>query len=800
VLVNRVVLYLILSFLLLGSEAGYCHHNADQQQLTLSNDTQRFELAPFVEYLEDEHSRLTLSQVTSKQQNKFQHYASEVGTGNFGLKRGAFWHRFTLRNSVAHEIEVVLELYNPIVDNVELYIPENSNYSIKRAGTLPGNLEREIDSNYLAFSLVLQPHEQKTYFMKATSRSGAYFPLAVYTGYGYDWEILIRIVAGGIFVGMILGLLAYNSLIYLYTKIPIHLYYILLCLATALYCATRENYIYKFENFLLPINILNTIVPLIWSVAFSMFFRVYLATKVFFPILDRLVVLYCYFVAFCIVCAIAGLPPIIFIIFYVIPTFGYAIILFYVAIYSWLHGSRPALYMVIGLVLPIIAGGIRTLVYVGVVTISSSMEIFMNNLDVIQLVVLSLGLVSFVRVLTDEKLEKEKAAISASISNRMKSQFVNRMSFQIRNSLNGVISGSNAMALTALAAEQQRYSNVILRSGQSLLTIVNDIATFSQSEYAELTLESKPLNIAEHVKDCIGIFENIAQEKGLELLVNIDRNTPLRVMGDADRLRQILLNLLSNAFKFTERGQILLEVKCLDHSYEGSLGEYKFTVTDSGIGIDKEQQAKLFKAYQQADASIVKRFGGTGLGLVICQRLVKLMRGEMGFESEKGRGSMFWFTAKLPLCRTLEAQSELQNDESTADVLRGLRILIVDDDAICRQVLKTTFDILGAQSVTVSSGESALASYKKAANSFDLVLMDRVMPDMDGLLTTGAIREYERVNRLRAIPIIAVTAMVVNDEKSGCMAAGMNGFIAKPVTIDVLRSEIANVMLIKATV
>ena len=444
--------------------------------------------------------------------------------------------------------------------------------------------------------------------------------------------------------------------------------------------------------------------------------------------------------------------------------------------------------------------------------------------------------------------ELESALTTAREATKMKSRFLANMSHEIRTPMNGVLGMTDFLLGTELTSEQQEYAGSIKRSADSLLLLINDILDISRIEAGKLRLLRVAFPVKSVVQETASLFALQARGKGLEFQCEIAENLPHTAMGDPGRLGQILTNLLGNAIKFTDQGRIGVTAEALRLSEEDML--VRFVVHDSGIGISRDQQERLFESFTQGDDSSTRKYGGTGLGLAISKQLVELMGGEIGVESERGRGSRFWFTARfgigvapeseaperplapapaplaaapapkvapatsptapsetagsrpaaahLPAAPVAVASASVKitpvmNTPAASPPLTGMlvpsrkyRILLAEDNEINKRITLRLLDKLGITADAVVNGEEAVAALEK--RKYDLVLMDCQMPVMDGYEATAAIRIRE--GTARHTPICALTANAMEGDREKCLAAGMDDYVSKPVGLEKLREAV----------
>jgi len=387
-------------------------------------------------------------------------------------------------------------------------------------------------------------------------------------------------------------------------------------------------------------------------------------------------------------------------------------------------------------------------------------------------------------------VELRRAKDAAEESARAKAIFLATMSHELRTPMNGVLGCTQLLQDTALTDPQRQLLETMHRSAESLLVLVNDILDFSKIEAGKMSLEVADVELRSLIADVITLTSEAAKKKGLIVQVELAPDIPAELRGDSIRLRQILFNLVGNAIKFTEQGGIHISVKTVPCNQNDSDAiVLQWTVKDTGIGITADQQARLFGAYSQAEVSTARKYGGTGLGLMICCQLVELMGGAMMVESAPGKGSSFtYMTSLLPaIQRATSAHAVQPFITSMADRATPLRILVVDDNEINQVVACKFLQKLGCQVEVARNGREAVDSIAQA--TYDAVLMDCEMPEMNGYEAAQEIRRQEQ-GTTRHLPIIALTGHASSEDEQKCRQAGMDDVVTKPMTLPTLRAKL----------
>ncbi|OUS32386.1 hypothetical protein A9Q99_00940 [Gammaproteobacteria bacterium 45_16_T64] len=715
---------------------------------------------------------------------------------NFGYLSGTVWLRFSLSNHLDRSQSLNLEVgYNPLDSVIFYQVPDSysggGHIQEEAQGDMIPFEQRRLKLRGTFFEFFIPANSTSTYYLRIESTSSIAAPLYISDGHAMKERLENNNVALGLYYGVLLGLGGYNLFLFVSMRTRAYLYYVCVIVTSGLFWATIDGYSFKY---LWPDSVRwnsLSVVVFLYSIVISalLFSSEYLNLRKESPRSQRLSLSLVFL-------ALIGmvLSPIIPIrvssIVMLILTFIACSALMSFGIMRLKQGFRPARYFVTAWALYLFSTILGVVSVLDLISFYIPYPVILKMASACEMILLSLGLADLINGLKEKQIQIIKEVATAQAENRAKSDFLAKMSHEIRTPMNGVLGMADLLKSEQLNQKQANYVEVIQNSGHSLMNVINDILDFSKIEAGKMEIECVSFDVEQIINECMALFALKADVKGIELISDIKPDTPLQLHGDPNRIRQVILNLLGNAFKFTEQGSVVLRLYESGRSkFEEGGVKIRFEIVDSGIGLSLDAQKGLFTDYTQSDNSVSRQYGGTGLGLSISKELANLMGGDIGVISTENKGSTFWFTVDFARCDRQRLVSHLPKD-----ILKGKKILIVEDNPVFCNVAYQYTQAWGMESYIAQNSAECIAMVNQhidGASIFDIVLMDWRLPDGDGVALSKKIHEIPHCQDLL---VALITCMRIPPSKDELDNSGISLCIEKPIGASELHGKLSRAL------
>jgi len=722
----------------------------------------------YFEYYEDKDKVETIQSIQNR--NNFIPLNKSVGSHFFSTS--AFWYKIKVNNPQTYVEKQLLLMNVSWLDSVDFYIFSPSRKLDRyQQGNVQAFEARSLDIANINVVHAFEPGISEVY-MRVLTRDPIIVSLSIqpielfYKKYSQEVAIV------GIFFGIIMAMYIYNSILYISSRKSIYGYYVLYLTFFILMLIAYNGYLYQYIWPNSP-NLNSVTIPILmyaFIVTGVIFGRNFLDMKTSYPDIYQISEYFIYSVVISavILYLLGGYHYLV--MGSILSTLVFSFFMFYMGLVSWLNSNHWARYFLMGSTAGLLGTFITASSVISLIPFSTLSYRAIDIGVVIDAMLLSLALAERMRIVQEEKiLAEKKAKENANISTQVKDEFISKMSHELRTPLNSIMGFIPLVAKEVNDVKTLSYISTMYNSSQSLLHIIDELLNLSDYQKGKMKLNEAPFYPMDKFLTCIKLFEGAAQDKSIVYISQINSKMPDKLFGDSDKILQILYNFISNAIKFTpDEGHVHIIV-----SYNDATEQLTLSVKDSGIGIKQADQDSIFEVFTQSDNSTTRRFGGTGIGLTLCKEFALMMNANIILESELNQGSTFSLHVPLQVPKEVSANQELIQQKYQG------HILIVEDNKTTQMFLGAVLDDYTITYKIANDGLEAVEMYKN--ESFDLVIMDENMPNLNGMGATKIIRSFEESKSLTSTPIIGFSANVKESDKEAFLLSGMDDFIEKPI-------------------
>lgn len=705
---------------------------------------------------------------------------------NFGYREKGVWFKVDFHNQARSSETYILEFGYPLLDQVDVFIV-NTEGIIEEAyklGDLKSFDRRVVNLPDFSVPIAFSENEIKRIYFYVKTLSSFRVPVRISQFVHYMSQISIEQIVQGIFYGVAFGLLIYNLFIAIYLRDPSYCYYLVFIIACIGFISSIDGNGYRIWSESVYWQQMSIYIFAHIAIISGLVFAQSLLETKEKPWIGRISMIQSALNLLGIgVCVIADTD--VGAKYLIVSAMLGTILMITIGVVRLLNGYKPALQYVLGWAAFLVGVLMLGLSGLGVVqnTVFTNYGIQLGMAA--QMVLLSLSLGKRINVLKEQQQRDQEAVLVAQTETKAKSEFLAKMSHEIRTPMSGVLGMVELMKDTPLSDQQNRYIDTIYNSGEALLGVINDILDYSKIESGKLGLEKIEFDLTALIDECASIMNHKMLEKNLNFICEFDSKLPKRVVGDPTRVRQIILNFLSNAWKFTDQGSVFIKtsweetiqtVEDDESDKTSATLMVKFEIIDNGIGISPEQQSNLFKSFSQADSSTTRKYGGTGLGLAICKQLTELMGGEIGVVSAENNGSTFWFTVAFETCA--QPEGEIIPD--------GKSLLLVDPVTDYGQMLQQEYTPLGLEVVRVGTSEAAISVIKdrlEEKEMFDVIAVASVLPEVKGMHLIQSLNQTFHIPRDSTVLLITPNT---KPDSRHVVKAGIDLVVEKPPSSSLL--------------